>query len=523
MKKRIIICCDGTWNDLEMRYITNVGRVAQALLPEGRDGIPQLIYYDDGVGADSNGWRRMLDGGVGIGLERNIYEAYRFLCFNYNDGDSEEERDEVCLFGFSRGAYTVRSLAGMLGRVGLARRETLKHIPEALSAYREGRREAQNDFITRCSRVIPVDLLACWDTVGALGIPDKVPFLPFDNLIRKKYEFHDTDLGAHVRCALHAVAIDERRKEFDVTCMEQPEEAPATQILKQVWFPGDHGAVGGGSWEKRGLSNAALRWVLEEASRQVAIGYDLARLRDKAAVDASIFFDPSIDFIYGKRDRALRCTWNELHPSVFLRWKEHSEYRPRRLKAQFGTELDSAEVEGVRKAPGSPVTLAPGEGADLRVQALRKRNKSRIRLLRNARYRIRISDLQVWKDGDLDPCGIHGWRLNTEHDALAPWKAGRRHEFNSLQAATLKAAAKKRVVPDAAWFELVWAIGKGDFQRFSFEASEASGARAAHAQFTAPIDGELVLAANDLPSNWPLIDKYDNNQGWVWIRIERES
>ena len=98
-RKRIIICCDGTWNDLEMRYITNVGRLVQVLPSIGRSGsgdIPQLIYYDDGVGADSGGIQRLMQGGFGWGINSLIYEAYRFVAINYEEGD------EICLFGFSR-------------------------------------------------------------------------------------------------------------------------------------------------------------------------------------------------------------------------------------------------------------------------------------------------------------------------------------------------------------------------------------------------------------------------------------
>ncbi len=522
MKKRIIICCDGTWNDLEMRYITNVGRVAQALLPEGRDGVPQMIYYDDGVGADSSGLSRFIDGGVGIGLERNMYEAYRFLCFNFNDGETEEERDEVCLFGFSRGAYTVRSLAGMLGRVGLARRENLLHIPQALTAYRSGKRASQDTFLAACSRVIPVDLLACWDTVGALGIPDKIPLLPFDNIARKKYEFHDTNLGPHVRLALHAVAIDERRKEFEVTCMEKLPDAPAHQTLKQVWFPGDHGSVGGGSWEKRGLSNRALRWILNEAAEHVGLGVDLERLADKAVSDGSVYFDPAVSFIYGKKNRTLDCTISDLDPSVIRRWKEHRDYRPPRLKAKFGKKLEATVIDDIRQPPAKLTTLAPGETAHARVLAATQRNRTRIHLEKDARYVVRISTLQVWKDGDLDPCGVLGWELDAPADALKPWKEGKRHQFNSVQRAMIKAAQQKRVVREAPWFAILYAIDDDDFNPLPL--SPEKDAPSCHRSgFAASRNGELVFAANDLASRWDLIDKYDNNQGWIWLEVHREK
>ena len=148
-----------------MRYITNVGRIAQAVLPVSHSGLQQIVYYDDGVGADKKGLARMISGGFGIGLERNIYEAYRFLCFNYEKGD------DVILYGFSRGAYTVRSLAGMIGKVGLVKSVELKQIPEALELYRNHDDEASATFKRTFARDGSITLMGCWDTVGALGYP----------------------------------------------------------------------------------------------------------------------------------------------------------------------------------------------------------------------------------------------------------------------------------------------------------------------------------------------------------------
>ncbi|MEA3644007.1 MAG: DUF2235 domain-containing protein, partial [Lamprobacter sp.] len=167
-RKRLVICCDGTWNDLRMRYITNVGRLLQCLLPVDASGaapIPQVAYYDDGVGADAEGFRRVLEGGIGKGLDNLVYEAYRFICLNYHAGD------ELYLFGYSRGAYTARSVAGMLGAVGIVPRACLKQIPEAMEAYRargSSAAQQQREFRQRVgTEPAAVDFLGCWDTVGA--------------------------------------------------------------------------------------------------------------------------------------------------------------------------------------------------------------------------------------------------------------------------------------------------------------------------------------------------------------------
>ena len=107
--KRLIVCCDGTWNDLEMPYPTNVAKMAIAVTPSDADGVPQVVCYDEGVGT-GKGLDRVSGGAFGKGIDKNIEEAYKFLTVNYEPGD------EIYLFGFSRGSYTVRSLAGMIGK-----------------------------------------------------------------------------------------------------------------------------------------------------------------------------------------------------------------------------------------------------------------------------------------------------------------------------------------------------------------------------------------------------------------------
>ncbi|WP_052094472.1 DUF2235 domain-containing protein, partial [Pseudohaliea rubra] len=347
--KRIIVCCDGTWNDLRMRYITNVGRLLQCLLPVDETGtvpLPQVAYYDDGVGADAEGFRRVLEGGIGKGLDNLVYEAYRFICLNYQPGD------ELFLFGFSRGAYTARSVAGLLGAVGVVPRSWLKDIPEAMAVYRARSGEAALQQAFR-KRVKPlnatVDFLGCWDTVGALGIPDKTALFTLDRLARARYQFHDTTLGRHIRRAAHAVAIDERRKEFAPTLMHC---APGARTrLRECWFPGDHGAVGGGTWEKRGLSNAALTWMLHSAAALGApLATDLERLHDRARSDHTVYFNAAHGLLYTDEARSLKkhkVPWAAIHPSARDRWRDEPTYRPRNLSAAHGKALRKLET-----APG---------------------------------------------------------------------------------------------------------------------------------------------------------------------------
>jgi uncharacterized protein (DUF2235 family) len=521
--KRIIICSDGTWNDLDMRYITNVGRLVQSLLATGKSGnkrIPQLIYYDDGVGADASGIQRYIQGGVGLGIDNLIYNAYRFLCINYEEGD------EVCLFGFSRGAFTVRSVAGMVGCVGLVPRSELKYLPDALDAYRSKKPEQQTKFkkTAKC-RDIKITLLGCWDTVGALGIPDKIPFLPIDNMLRKKYEFHNTDLGKHVERALHAVAIDERRKEFNVTLMNKQKGAPASQKLTQRWFPGDHGCVGGGTWEKRGLSNRCLKWMVEEAANLgVQLGVDFKRLHDNAINDPCVFFQGNTSLIYGKLDRKIPANttrWEDLDHTAHQRWAEHADYRPPSLK-KFSTELNNVPSVGVRTVPGSLTALKTGQSAYCRVFSRSKDNRSNIQVEKGQSYQLEISRLQVWKDGDLDPCDILGWNTNKPElkTSKLPYEDGKPADLGTLTTNVIRMGKKKKLVKTADWFELVMSIGEDDYHRLNIK-KPGDEITPYTISFSAAKTGELYFTANDLASSISFIDKYDNNAGWVWVKVKQ--
>jgi uncharacterized protein (DUF2235 family) len=259
--KRLIICCDGTWQDLSASYPTNVVKMAQIIKPIASDGTAQIVYYQSGIGTEHGKGERIGGGVFGWGIDTNIQDAYRFLCLNYEAGD------EVYLFGFSRGAYTVRSLAGLIYCCGLLQRAHIREIPKAYQLYRD-RAIAPNHpdavaFRRQYGENIPIKLLGCWDTVGELGVPNLIPFV--SDWINAKYQFHDTQLNRQIEFALHAVAIDERRKVFNVTPMTISKGATTT--LSQVWFPGTHGCIGGGQREFAGLADTALEWMAGSISK----------------------------------------------------------------------------------------------------------------------------------------------------------------------------------------------------------------------------------------------------------------
>ncbi|SFL69550.1 Uncharacterized alpha/beta hydrolase domain [Desulfomicrobium norvegicum] len=256
--KRIVIASDGTWNSPENEVPTNVLRVARAISPQSTDTMRQVVFYDWGVGSD----QKKLSGGIsGVGIDKNIMDCYRFIVQNYDVGD------ELYLFGFSRGAYTVRSLAGMIRNCGVLRREFERHIPKAFELYRDrGKKSAPDETSAKELRAeycvadqTPIEFVGAWDTVGALGIP-----ITFWGLMNHKsaYLFHDTSPSRTVKCARHALAIDETREDFTPVLWD---EDKLGIDLKQVWFAGVHSDVGGGYADNHQLADIACNWLLQEA------------------------------------------------------------------------------------------------------------------------------------------------------------------------------------------------------------------------------------------------------------------
>ncbi|WP_268746561.1 DUF2235 domain-containing protein [Nitrincola sp. A-D6] len=172
--KRIIICSDGTWQSPESDNPTHVLRVARAIAPEDLQGNKQVVFYDWGVGTEGD---RVRGGATGAGLDKNIMDIYRFIVHNYDDGDA------LFLFGFSRGAYTVRSLAGLIRNAGILRREHAELISHAYELYRQRSadsrpfKEKSTEFrqLYAVADITRIRFIGVWDTVGALGIP--APFL----------------------------------------------------------------------------------------------------------------------------------------------------------------------------------------------------------------------------------------------------------------------------------------------------------------------------------------------------------
>ena len=292
MPRRLVVCLDGTWNkpgqkDEGVQTKTNVLRLYEALsrLPD------QIGGYFRGVGTDRG--EKVTGGAFGWGLFDQIKDGYRFLREQFQPGDS------IYVFGFSRGAYSARSLAGMVLRCGIVKRDANPEFPDLGSdllttqqdgnlrtdvvdrvfalykrAYEPQNRPEIERFKQAYCHDTAVRLVGVWDTVGSLGIPDGVvPFLKkFDKALDASlYGFLDTDLSPRVQAAYHAVAIDEHRKPFLPTLWTDPgNAAPRVNVVgsnvEQTWFVGAHSNVGGG-YADVGLSDIALKWMIDRGGR----------------------------------------------------------------------------------------------------------------------------------------------------------------------------------------------------------------------------------------------------------------
>ena len=273
--KRLVVCADGTWNTPDQQdqgkpSPTNVWKMYEAVrrCRTAPDGIEQLAHYEPGVGAYPKGLagvamrirllftRRNRQGSVyqgitGDGLDEIIMSCYTWLVKHYEPGDA------IYVFGYSRGAYTVRSLAGMIRKCGMLRRDAKVNVRWAFDFYRNDIHPTKPmaiAFRTANSHETHVKCIGVWDTVGALGIPLGI----FRNVNAARHQFHDVTLSSHIEHAYHALAIDEQRKPFAPTLWEQ--QPGAQQTMEQAWFAGVHGNVGGG-YADCSLSDNSFLWM----------------------------------------------------------------------------------------------------------------------------------------------------------------------------------------------------------------------------------------------------------------------
>ena len=276
--KNIILLSDGTGNGAAKRNRTNVWRLYRALDLHRED---QIAYYDDGVGSQEFLPLKILGGAIGFGLKRNVIELYKFLCRTYRPGDADNPADSIYLFGFSRGAFTVRVLAGMIAYCGLCTefededdltKKATRNYNAFRSCFKRGYLWRGYRLLTgatsevKHSTVKPdIEFIGVWDTVDAYGLPiDELADL-WDWLIFP-IRFPDCRLSEKVKRACHAISIDDERHTFHPVLWD--ESAEQTDRIEQVWFAGVHSDVGGG-YPMNDLSLVTLDWMMSKVEANV--------------------------------------------------------------------------------------------------------------------------------------------------------------------------------------------------------------------------------------------------------------
>jgi uncharacterized protein (DUF2235 family) len=252
-----VIILDGTMSSLDPGFESNAGRAYQ-LIRESVPGARRRVYYEPGI--QWEGWRRMMNVIQGRGINRQIQRAYGWLSSHYREGD------RIYLIGYSRGAYAVRSLAGVIDRIGLLKREfaTERNVTLAYRHYQLGpdSRSARAFGYAHCHLECPIEMVGVWDTVKALGL--RVPLLWM--FTDQDHEFHNHHLGSVIRHGFQALALDETRAVFDPVLWECPPGWEGN--VEQVWFRGAHGDIGGqigDSTASRPLANIPFVWLMERA------------------------------------------------------------------------------------------------------------------------------------------------------------------------------------------------------------------------------------------------------------------
>lgn len=350
--KRIVFCADGTWDGKSNN--TNVFKIFNAL----QISAEQIPFYDSGVGADGNPIEKLLGGAFGLGLFQKIKDGYTKISHVYEEGD------QIFLFGFSRGAYTARSLGGMITACGLPTGEFDDNLVEtAFDAYRH--KDQRDTLLQKLANSgmykAPITMVGVWDTVGSLGIPAIVggvsPLL---------YGFLDTSLHPNVQNAFQALAIDERRCEFPPTLWTS---APAAgQTIQQVWFCGVHSDVGGGepmkdSGPNTALSDITLAWMMQKAQSLGVTFLPAALAQYTFPLDSKYALDQLHDSwnpLWGFPNRRKILSDSLLANSVLVRCQSHENYHPGNLTLQTGIPAATYQLLSVVATPPSGTPPAAG-------------------------------------------------------------------------------------------------------------------------------------------------------------------
>ena len=502
----LVVCCDGTWSTADQTQDgvptpSNVVRLFNLTVEDAK----QRKYYHPGVGT-SGLVDKALGGSIGLGLDRNIQSGYRWLCANYQAGD------RIYLFGFSRGAYTARSLGGFATRFGLLDETGLDEKTlwsRVQELFRDGyrvkgaKRKAWLDKGWKFKAGedgtpdIPVHFIGVWDTVGALGIPDHLGVL---NLLEEpgKYKFHDTQLNPLVKHARHAMAVDEMRQSFEPTLWTRTEG----RDVKQVWFPGAHSDVGGG-YRETGLSDGALAWMVAEAE-------------DKGmAVDPTVKAQIRPDHL------------DRLHESLSDVFR-FLPSKPRGIPPLDTEDGQSLHDSVVKRCKSPPITqmpyratkrLAVGASATIPVFAINPWNPTGLLLEAGAEYKFAAQG--EWLDRDIS-CGPAGTKDGNFQPAevvqvVSSLFGQAESLFRSITGSKDADFWLTKRHEDFPWFALIGVIANGQPEDDAPARHEEILIGTGVAKHKVARSGYLYAYANDA---WNF---YDNNRGSVSLTVTRLS
>ncbi|KAK9789862.1 hypothetical protein SCARD494_08824 [Seiridium cardinale] len=261
MPKGIIVCCDGTSNTAyksnDASPLTNVVRISRCIKPVTAGGMPQIVFYQPGLGTESvNISIKLWNRAWGIGIDEKIMEAYNFICLNYKrpGGNLDENADEIVLLGFSRGAFAIKCLADLIGKAGLLTRAGLMRLPEMYSLWSKGGTNFDN-FQTRTA--ISIKVCGLWDTVNSTG----------------SLEFVGSLQPSHIEHSFQALSLHEHRRPFVPIILQRPNNPPPPFQLQQCWFTGYHADIGGGQNDEA-LAHFALAWMMSRIGNFVSLDFD---------------------------------------------------------------------------------------------------------------------------------------------------------------------------------------------------------------------------------------------------------
>jgi uncharacterized protein (DUF2235 family) len=510
MPKNIVVCADGTWNRPTAQThvwklfsalpgtphnVTATREIGHYLYKDARAASPQIAYYLQGVGTRFSR-SSPTSGAVGAGLHNKVLDGYLLISRVYQPGDN------IYLFGFSRGAFTARSLAGFIAKAGL--------MP-ADDAQADNCRSQANDIWWDFKRKAfdapradapdakekePIRLVGVWDTVGALGVPFFNGVTIIEEAERQLFDFADNVLSSRVANGRHAVAVDEKRRDFEPTLW-----VPRTGIDER-WFAGVHSDVGGG-YPSRGLSDIALKWMLDDA---MALGLVVAH-HPPLNPDPRANRHESCSGFWNLRSQERVVPGTALlDQSVIERLTERDDYRPRALirhpQCRHLYQGTPPPETLCAKDPVSPFRpLEPGQSMKAVVSAERWWNGTGVSVKTGERYRIAAEG--TWHDDDVW-CNAEGW-------VGLPWLVWTRR------------------VRGSNWFHLCAAVsGRSElelkaasfFKGLFWEAPQEDAASdiepiGCAADILIKRDGCLYLFANDAPP------AYGNNSGCIEATITR--